>query len=548
MFAATTRAYTSNEILAAGIDLIATSAAEPEIIGLRYKRGQNEIDGQRKYLNACGVQNRAGRKQVDALMARAGYWEETPQHPLVKLLNNPNKYTPRDQFWASLVVDYYLAGNAYILKARYADSPLEGAPGELWRLRPDRVKPVPGNMAAGEAFIKEYTYTVDQMVTRIPVEDVIHIKARNPLNPYEGMSPIASLLPRVAIDTYQRNFLSTFYERGGAGVGAMLNIKGKMSQETRDDLRDRFKRMFRAGQYDILVMSADDATYTPFGLDRGLRDALPREINDVTESRIAIVLGIPASILGLLVGMESSSYANKRQDWQVLWDITMSPLLSNFSSTINMSLRPDFANIDEVKFDLGHIRALQEDEDLLQERARKNVAARIWTLEEGRANTGVGDAVGEDHFIMPDGSLLRVDLLGQEAQATEDVQAKALNGAQIASLLTVVQEVSARTLPADTAKAILRVSFPSLDDQEIDDLIDSAASGASQPQPPSGSPTNKRGRPRLEDDASAKAIWAEAERMKARWPNLTWEQVAARVGVTDRTLREYRRRFDLVPA
>lgn len=489
MFAATTRAYTGNEILAAGIDLIATSAAEPHIEGWRYRRERRQVRNEKRYLKAIGIPNRAGRRQVDALMVRNGFWEEVDQHPLVKLLNNPNKYTPRDQFWASLVVDYYLAGDAYILKARYQDGPLEGAVGELWRLRPDRMKPVPGNMAAGEPFIKEYVYTVDRTETRIAADDIIHIKARNPLNPYEGMAPVASLLPRVAIDTYQRNFLSTFYERGGAGVGAMLNIKGKMSQEMRDDLRNRFKRMFRAGQYDILVMSADDASYTPFGLDRGLRDALPREINDVTESRIATVLGIPASILGLLVGQESSSYANKRQDWQVFWDITMSPLLSNFGSTINMSLTPEFGNIDEVQFDMSDIRALQEDEDALEERHRKNWIAGIAGFRETRTKLGFDpEPEGSELFAIPTSSEM-----------------------VLASELGKKPEPVVPAMPPEP--------------------------------PPAPANVSKRGRPRLEDDVSAKAIWAEAERIKARSPSITWEQVAARVGVTDRTLREYRRRF-----
>jgi hypothetical protein len=55
---------------------------------------------------------------------------------------------------------------------------------------------------------------------------------------------------------------------------------------------------------------------------------LPADIDAQQEARTAIVFRIPSSIIGLRIGYESSSYANKRQDWQVFWDLTMTPLLS----------------------------------------------------------------------------------------------------------------------------------------------------------------------------------------------------------------------------
>ena len=562
---ATVRAFTTNEIVSAGINLLATSAAEPQIIGRRWRQNRPQIRNEMRQLAAVGLTNGPGRKAIDAAMVRNGFWEEVDGHPLVKLLNHPNPYTSRGQFWAQIVVDYYLSGNAYILKARYKEGLLGGAVGELWRLRPDRVKPVPGDMMAGEQFVRAYEYTAGatKPIT-VPASDIMHFKTRSALDPYSGVSPLVSVLDRLAVDQNMRTFLRTFYERGGAGVGAVLNFKGssKMEQEQKDDIRSRFERMFRGGQYGVLVSTADDVQYTPFGLDRGLRDALPKEIDALIEARVAMVLGIPGSILGLLIGYESSSYANKRQDWQVFWDITMAPLLSDFDDVLNLSLVPEFGGVDEVLFDLSDIRALQEDVDLLQDRARKNVAARVWTMEEGRQRTGVGDLLAADHFIMPDGSLIKVgEIDSEQGVPAGDVQTFALNGAQIASLLTVIQEVTAKTLAPETAKAILKVSFPSLGDDEIAELIDTAASFepsgdiaagqnrlvarvASMIAAPAEPMRLTVGRPRLDDDPAARAIYEEALVLKERYPNLTWGQVSARVGIDERTLRKYRTRFD----
>ncbi|MGE0227771.1 MAG: phage portal protein [Dehalococcoidia bacterium] len=485
----TARAYSGNEIVSSGLDLLSKSAGEPQIIGRRWRRNRAQIRAEMRRLNAFGIKNRAGARVADAFMVRNGFWEEVDGHPLVRLLNQPNPYRSRAQFWSEACLDRYLAGNVYILKARYTDGPLDGAVGELWRLRPDRVDPVPGDMEAGEPFIKGYEYRIDVRTVRtIPVEDIIHIRANDPLDPYRGLSPVASILERVNIDSYMRTFLATFYARGGAGVGAVMNVKGKLSQELKDDIRTRFRRMFSGGQYDILVANAEEMTYTPLGLDRGLRDALPKEIDAVSEARIAMKLGIPGSILGLLIGYESSSYANKRQDWQVFWDITMTPLLSDFDDVLNLALTPEFGGIDEVAFDLSDIRALQEDSEAMKESARKDWQVGLAGFHESRTAIGLPpDPDGDELFARPRAS----------------------------DYVTTARLAEEQRPPSSTDPS---TAFALLD-------------------------ADSRGRPRIEDDPSARAIYEEAVELRGRYPHLAWAQIAARVAVSERTLREYRRRF-----
>lgn len=490
-YSATTRAYLGNEIVSAGINLIATSAAEPHIVGKRWRRNKREGQVKASALAKMGMQNRAGYRPQDAYLIRNGYYEEVPGHPLIELLNNPNPYISRGQFWEWMVVSYFLAGNAYALKAR---TKLGNVVAELWPLRPDQVKPIPGNMAAGEPFILHYEYTVNGAKTILPAKDVMHFKARNPNNLYEGLSPILALLPRVNIDGFMRNFLSTFFERGGAGAGANLNVKGRMDQSEKDSLRDRFKRMFSAGQFDILVTAADDVTYTPFTLNRGLRDALPKEIDAVNEARIAMVLGIPGAILGLLIGYETSSYANQRQAWQIFWDITMTPLLSDLDDVMEMSFKdePGLTGVDEICFDLSDIKALQEDVDAIQTRARANLAAGGWAIEEFREMTGVDPIPPKNMtFLIPSNMNVR---MGGELEDPEPVAPPA----QIAA-------------PADD--------------------------GEDPPQ-------NRVGRRRITEDPVARAVWDQGQALLRDHPRMTVEQVSLRVGVSDRTWRRYREAFE----
>lgn len=489
----TVRAYQGNEIVSSAVNLLATSASEPHIIGRRYRRNRPQVRAQMRALNAAGMADVPGRWQASAMLVRNGFWEELDGHPLVTLLNQPNPYQDRAEFWGQLVQDYYLAGNCFALKARYSSGLLAGAVGELWRLRPDRVKPIPGDMSKGEPYLKGYSYQVDATTSRIiPVEDILHWKTTHPLNPYEGCSPIIAALDRVDIDSAMRLFLRTFYRRGGASVGGSLNIKGggTLDQGQKDDIRQRFRSIFNGGQYDILVTTAEDISYTPFGLDRGIRDAIPRDIDAVNEARIAMVLRIPPGILGLLIGMETSSYANQRQAWASLWYVTMTPLLSRFEAVLNRALVPEFSGIDEVVFDLSDITALREDEDALQERARKNYAAGLAGFHESRVKLGYSPELEPGELIaLPSTSELTPVEWLPDGSKPQPPQLPA---------------------PSDTP-------------------------------PPSG-PQARAGRPRLEDDPAVRELYEESQRLRAL--SMSWAQIAERLGVAERTLRGYRSRFD----
>jgi DNA-binding transcriptional regulator LsrR (DeoR family) len=55
------------------------------------------------------------------------------------------------------------------------------------------------------------------------------------------------------------------------------------------------------------------------------------------------------------------------------------------------------------------------------------------------------------------------------------VQSTALNGAQIASLMEVCQLVVSRELPPAAAKELIKISFPTITESQVDKLIASLA-------------------------------------------------------------------------
>ena len=250
-------AYMRNATVNAGLELLATSAAEPKIVGLRRKRSKTQIRAQTALWRASGVQNKAGAMVLDAMLAKSGYTEDLPDHPLVKLLNNPNPFMTGDEMWGSVVVDRWLAGNAYILKAR-TDL---GNVGELWRLRPDRVEIIPDRTE----FIAGYRYKVGNETFLFPRRDVMHFKTRNPLDAYYGMPLLMPILDWLDIDNDMRVFLKTFFRNGGSGPGSILTVKTGLSPEEKEEMKLAFEKQ---SQQDKELMNFVEGT------NRAIRDAL----------------------------------------------------------------------------------------------------------------------------------------------------------------------------------------------------------------------------------------------------------------------------------
>ena len=402
------RAYMHNEIVFSAIEMLATSAGEPHIVGRKWQRESPQIRNEACRLLALGLSHR----DVKTRLIANGFFKDMPAHPEIQLLEHPNPWLSRGQMWGTVVMDRALAGNSYWLKARVQNGPLKGAPAELWRLRPDRVKIIP----SATTFIEGYEYSTGQEKIVFPPTDIIQLKTRHPLNDYYGMPPLMPIAGLVDIEDYMKSFLRTFFESGGTGPGSILSVKQKLPQEAKDEIRERFKRQFGGSGsfHEMMILDSAESTYQQMGLSRGLRDALPAEIYAQLEASIAMVFGIPASILGTRIGMESSSYANKRQDWQVFWDLTMTPLLSDLDDALNLQLTPDYAGIDEVLFDLSDIRALQEDVDKVHKRHRDNVGAGLESWEEGREAIGLDPGVKKGIFFIPSNYVpTEVDILGE---------------------------------------------------------------------------------------------------------------------------------------
>ena len=109
---------------------------------------------------------------------------ELLDHPILKLIQNPNPMQSGAQYMRTKVGFYLLSGNGYEEKITAGNTVRE-----LYQLRPDRMQVIPSATGYPEAF--QYRY--NGKIVRWDVDparmdcDVRHIKAFNPLDDWYGL-------------------------------------------------------------------------------------------------------------------------------------------------------------------------------------------------------------------------------------------------------------------------------------------------------------------------------------------------------------------------
>lgn len=340
--------YRRNAIIFACITEISTSAAEPPLQALRL-RGEEAVP-----LPATD--------------------------PLSLLMARPNPEQSRYELLSLVTTHLHVAGNAYLHKVRARN----GKPVQLWPLRPDRIEIKPGR----NGLIESYAYSIGGQPTFIPAEDVVHFKMHpDPLDDYYGLSPISVLARFGDLDNSATDFLRAFFLNAGVPGGLLTFKSGRVGKDERERVRQSWRDQFSTskGWHDVGVMDAD-VTYQELG-------SVPRKLDlstvwGVTESRICMVFGVPAVLVGAWIGLQNSTFANYETAQKSLWQETLLPFYVRLADKLTMGVASEFGADRLVRFDLSKVQALQENRALKEERARKNWENGLLTMNEARIEQG----------------------------------------------------------------------------------------------------------------------------------------------------------------
>jgi len=149
-----------------------------------------------------------------------------PNHPITRLLRNPNSWMTGPNFWETHIAHALAWGNGYALIERNEGT---GAPEALWPLHPSRVEPV---IREGDLY---YVYQPDSdsdNATKPRIflrDDILHTHGLGP-DGVRGWSMIRLGAQAIGVGLAQQQFMGAFFGNN-ASLGLVFEHPGTMGDE-----------------------------------------------------------------------------------------------------------------------------------------------------------------------------------------------------------------------------------------------------------------------------------------------------------------------------
>lgn len=319
--------------------------------------------------------------------------QEREAHPLAQLLTRPNPRQDGGVFFETLYAHLLLAGNAYV-EAVMLDT-RQHEVRELYALRPDRMKVVPGSDGWAEA----YDYSVggrsvrfDQQASGVP--PILHLTFFHPLDDHYGLAPIDAAA--TALDTHNASskWNKALLDNAARPSGALV-YAGPEGSVLSEPQFDRLKRELE-GNYQGAA-NAGRPLLLEGGLDWKAMSLTPKDM-DFLEAKhnaareIALAFGVPPMLLGI---PGDNTFANFQEANRVFFRQTVLPLAARTGNALAQWLAPAFGDGIRIDIDTDRVDALAVDRTALWERVS---SADFLTLNEKREAVGYAPVEGGDRL------------------------------------------------------------------------------------------------------------------------------------------------------
>lgn len=309
--------------------------------------------------------------------------------PLQKLLTRPNPWQGWSSFLETSLTYLYLHGNCYLEVVTTNN----GAPRELYTLRPDRVKIIPGDNVNP---VRAYTYTLGGQEVSFTPEEILHIKFINPLDDWYGMSPLMPGAKSIDTDNEGRSWNMALLGNSARPPG-VLEIEGNISKDSRTQLKEDFEEQYtgskRAGRPLLLEggLTWKNTGYSPTDMDWV-------EGSKKTAREVATVFNVPPELIG---DSSNKTYSNYKEARLALYTETVLPLLDFWRDEFNNWLAPKYNKGYFINYDKDNIEALHEERQTVWNRAFQGFQTGLLTLNEARQLVRQSPVRGGDVFFMP---------------------------------------------------------------------------------------------------------------------------------------------------
>lgn len=311
--------------------------------------------------------------------------EDTPDHPLQELLDNPNEEQGRFEFWQSFFINKLSTGNGYIEGLQPTDT---RPPIELWNLPPLSVT----LNESGNFYNKviEAYFNWGTTAKTIPVDKLMHSKYYNPTGSVYGLSPLSAARKAVQQINDGDEWNAALLQNG-AKPEYMIIVAPGTPPEEKEKLKKRFKEDY-SGPYnpakEPIVTDEDFMKIEQLGYTMKDMDWQKSQLNNMR--KVYDVYGVGSEIFN---DPENKIQSNKKEAIRSLYTDRILPETENRTDELRRWLLPKFGEENLViEEDLEAVDALNEELNSIVERIAQ---IDYWTENEKREATGK-EAIDED--------------------------------------------------------------------------------------------------------------------------------------------------------
>ncbi|MBF9232051.1 phage portal protein [Microvirga alba] len=305
---------------------------------------------------------------------------ELSNHPLLSLLTRPNPREGGQRFLESVYGHLLVSGNAYVEAVS-----IDGAPCELYALRPDRMRVVPG----ADGWPAAYEYSVGAETIRFPsaqsemLQPILHLTLFHPSDDHYGLSPMEAAATALDIHNAAGAWNKALLDNAARPSGALVVGGAALTDSQFDRLKGELETNYQgAGNAGRPLLLEGGLDWKPLSLSPKDMDFVQAKTAAARE--IALAFGVPPLLLGL---PGDSTHANYAEANRAFYRQTVIPLVKRTAEAMVQWLSPAFGETLQLIPDLDAIEALAIERESLWRRVS---AASFLTDDEKREAVGYG--------------------------------------------------------------------------------------------------------------------------------------------------------------
>ena len=288
---------------------------------------------------------------------------EVVNHAALSLWNSPNSFHSGFEFREGANQHQELTGETFwVLNREVANFPTS-----MWYVRPDRMEPVP----SPEDYLVGWIYNGPNG-EQIPLQldEVILEKLPDPLDPFRGSGPVASILANIEQQDYATQYQRNLF-LNGADPGGLVQVDKRLTDTEFDEFVTRWREshqgVARAGRVGMLE---NGATWIPSGQNN--KDLEYGNLRQANRDELREAWRMHKAMLGTT---EDVNRANAQTAEEVFVSWMTIPRLERRKDTLNTKLLPMFGTSGEgVEFDYEDPSPDNREEDNGELQAKANAA------------------------------------------------------------------------------------------------------------------------------------------------------------------------------